>query len=106
MEFWSDMGYMIPPFLACKPRAWRSILNAGMGLTGVSSNTATGSQDLLGAALTQWLGESQQLLNTADHLFYHVKPWAESYWSTGNGWMLMGGLRTVSPAAPPVVDAS
>lgn len=56
---------------------------------------ATWSQDLIGMALNQWALESSALLNPATNMFRHINAWDARFWATGNGWMLLGAIRTV-----------
>ncbi|TXT15672.1 hypothetical protein VHUM_00175 [Vanrija humicola] len=79
-QLWSDMGYMIPPFLA---------------YLGLTTNNAT----LLGEALNQWSLESSALLDPAANLYRHVHYWDTGFWLTGNGWMLSGLVRVLASIA-------
>ncbi|WOO77175.1 uncharacterized protein LOC62_01G000761 [Vanrija pseudolonga] len=79
-QLWSDMGYMIPPFLA---------------YLGLTTNNAT----LLGDALTQWSLESSALLDPSANLYRHVHYWDTGFWLTGNGWMLSGLVRVLASIA-------
>jgi hypothetical protein len=79
VQFWSDQGYMIPPFIAY------------LGL-------ATGNADLLSQALDQWTCVSDTLL-TGDNIYSHITQadFADTgLWATGNGWMLMGLMRVLA----------
>ncbi|KAL1413426.1 hypothetical protein Q8F55_001193 [Vanrija albida] len=79
-QLWSDMGYMIPPFLA---------------YLGLTTNNAT----LLGEALRQWSLESSALLDPQANLYRHVHYFDTGFWLTGNGWMLSGLARVLAAIA-------
>lgn len=76
-ELWSDMGFMISPFLAY------------LGLT-------TNATQLLDEALTQWTDVSDAMLRTDTNLYIHVNTWDQKFWATGNGWMLAGLMRVLA----------
>jgi len=75
VAFWSDQGYMIPPFMAF------------LGL-------ATKNPDLLEQALQQWTLTSDMLLENG--LYFHTTTFDHGYWATGNGWMLAGLMRVLA----------
>ncbi|KAL7424293.1 hypothetical protein Q5752_001883 [Cryptotrichosporon argae] len=75
-EVWSDMGYMIPPFLAY------------LGLV-------RGQTTYLSQAIDQWFLESSSMLDTNVNIWRHVNDWDARLWATGNGCMLAGGMRVI-----------
>ena len=80
-ELWSDMGYMIPPFLA---------------YLGLFTSSLTGSPDYLSDAFSQWALESNELMDWNKGLYLHIPDWDSRPWATGNGWMLGGFVRVLA----------
>lgn len=101
------MGYMIPPFLACK-RYMKSDYRVERWLTGLDIGMATESASLLGYGLDQWRLESSSLLRDSN-LYAHITAidptytWDDKIWATGNGWMTYGLVRVVSHPVPVLV---
>jgi hypothetical protein len=91
-QVWSDMGYMIPPFLSCKCQEG----SAKTSIDATDLGTTTHTHNLLAMSLEQYQLEASALYSPDRQLYRHVNDFDARSWGTGNGWMAMGMMRTLA----------